>query len=172
MRSTFNKGDVIFRQGDAADSMFDILSGSVGIYVGYGTEHETQVTVLNAGDFLGEMGLIECYPRSATAVAMEDGTALQEIGEKEFSEYFNSRPMRLLTIMQQLSQRLRDRTDDYEGACRVLEGLKRIQPDNRSKTLMEMARELLDRYESVMNTAYEVDDTMYIPYAYIYQEHI
>ena len=172
MRSTFNKGDVIFRQGDAANSMFDILSGSVGVYMGYGTEHETQVTVLNAGDFLGEMGLIECYPRSATAVAMEDGTALQEIGEKEFSEYFNSRPVRLLTIMQQLSQRLRDRTDDYEGACRVLEGLKRIQPDNRSKTLMEMARELLDRYESVMNTAYEVDDTMYIHYAYIYQEHI
>ena len=103
MRSTFNKGDVIFRQGDAANSMFDILSGSVGVYMGYGTEHETQVTVLNAGDFLGEMGLIECYPRSATAVAMEDGTALQEIGEKEFSEYFNSRPMRLLTIMQQLS---------------------------------------------------------------------
>lgn len=172
MRSTFNKGDVIFRQGDDANEMFDVLSGSVGVYVNYGTENETKLTVLKNGDFLGEMGLIERYPRSATAVAMEDGTALQEIGEKEFSEYFNSRPMRLLTIMQQLSQRLRDRTDDYEDACRVLEGLKRIQPDNRSKTLMEMARELLDRYESVMNTAYEVDGTMYIPYAYIYQEHI
>ena len=172
MRSTFNKGDVIFQQGDDANEMFDVLSASVGVYVNYGTENETKLTVLKNGDFLGEMGLIERYPRSATAVAMEDGTALQEIGEKEFSEYFNSRPMRLLTIMQQLSQRLRDRTDDYEGACRVLEGLKRIQPDNRSKTLMEMARELLDRYESVMNTAYEVDDTMYIPYAYIYQEHI
>ena len=172
MRSTFNKGDVIFRQGDSADSMFDILSGSVGIYVGYGTEHENQLTILHAGDFLGEMGLIECYPRSATAVAMEDGTALQEIGEKEFAEYFNSRPVRLLAIMQQLSQRLRDRTDDYEAASRVLEGLKAIQPDNRSKTLMEKARELLACYESVMNAAYEVDDTMYIPYAYIYQEHI
>ena len=64
---TFNRGNVIFRQGDFAHGMYDILSGSVGIYVGYGTEHEVELNVLKAGDYLGEMGMIEVYPRSATA---------------------------------------------------------------------------------------------------------
>ena len=33
---TFNKGEIIFRQGDFAREMFDIVSGSVGVYVGHG----------------------------------------------------------------------------------------------------------------------------------------
>lgn len=42
----YKKGDVIFRQGDAADSMFVITWGTVGIYVDYGTERERKLTEL------------------------------------------------------------------------------------------------------------------------------
>ena len=35
---TFGKDQVIFREGDDARTMYDILSGKVGIYKGYGTE--------------------------------------------------------------------------------------------------------------------------------------
>ena len=152
MRSTFNKGDVIFRQGDDANEMFDVLSGSVGVYVNYGTENETKLTVLKNGDFLGEMGLIERYPRSATAVAMEDGTELREIGEKEFADFFSIQPERLLEIMRQISERLRARTEDYEGACLVLKGLKETEaePEKRSKSLLDKAKKLIDFYNNVM----------------------
>lgn len=171
---TFGKGEVIFRQGDSAESMFDILSGSVGIYVAHGTEEENRLTELQSGDFLGEMGLIECYPRSATAVALEDETVLQEIEEKEFAEYFKSRPVRLLGIMRQLSRRLRDRSEDYMAACRVLEGLKETQaePEKRSGMLLDKVRELLACYNRVMNAAYQTDNGTYIPYAFLYREHI
>ena len=111
---TFDKDSVIFRQGDFSHDMYDIISGSVGIYTDYGRENENRITVLHAGDFLGEMGLIEIYPRSATAVAMEDGTTLQVIGEKEFSDYFKTRSDRLLAIMRQLSHRLRDLTEAFD----------------------------------------------------------
>lgn len=149
---SFNKGDVIFKQGDYAKYMYDIVSGCVGVYVGYGTDNETQLTTLKAGEFLGEMGLIEAYPRSATAVAMEDGTELREIGEPEFDEYFKTQPERLLAIMRQLSERLRDRTADYEGACLVLKGLKETQnePKKRSSSLLERARALIAMYEDAM----------------------
>ena len=66
---TFNKDEIVFHQGDFAEGMFDIIAGSIGVFVGYGTDNEKQLTVLKSGDFLGEMGLIENYPRSATAVA-------------------------------------------------------------------------------------------------------
>ena len=152
--SSFNKGEIIFRQGDFADGMFDILSGSVGVYVNYGTEHETQLTTLGAGQFLGEMGLIEVYPRSATAVAMEDGTRLQEIGEAEFSDFFTNQPGRLLQIMRQLSKRLRERTEDYESACDVLENLKQTQddPEKRSESLVEKAKRLIEFYDEAMKS--------------------
>ena len=152
---TFKQGEVIFRQGDYAQCMYDIVSGSVGVYVAYGTAAETRLAVLKAGEFLGEMGMIEAYPRSATAVAMEDGTELREIGEVEFSEYFKTQPERLLAIMRQISERLRERTEDYEGACKVLDGLKATQgePEKRSASLLERAKKLMEFYNKVMKMA-------------------
>ena len=159
----YKKGEIIFKQGDYAEAMFDILTGSVGIYTAYGTENEKQLTVLDPGQFLGEMGVIEAYPRSATAVALEDGTKLQEIGEKEFSDYFLDKPERLLEIMRQLSSRLRDRTADYQNAVRTLDEMKQTKgtPDKRSKSLTERIREMLAMYDQAM--AAGAAEGLYIP---------
>ena len=117
---TLNRGDIIFREGDYAKTMFDIQSGSVGVYSHYGTEQEKQITVLTADEVLGEMGLIEAYPRSATAIALEDGTVLLEISEKELSDSFSKRPDKVLRIMRQLAARLRETNDKYNNACRAI----------------------------------------------------
>lgn len=148
----YHQGDVIFRQGDFARVMYDVLSGSVGIYVGYGTENEKELTVLHQGDFLGEMGVIESYPRSATAVALDDGTQLQEIEDREFSDFFNANPERLLLIMRQLSTRLRERTEDYRAACRTLDELQNTKgtPDKRSKSLLDRIKEFVLFYDEAM----------------------
>lgn len=164
---TYNSNDVIFRQGDFAESMFDITAGSVGIYIDYGTEDENRLAVLTAGQFLGEMGLIEKYPRSATAIALEDGTTLVEIDEKEFSDYFSTRSERLLEIMRQLSARLRSQTKDYEAACRILESLRqtRDEPEKRSKTLQSEVDELLESYNETMNMVNKyVGGSMFFPF--------
>ena len=106
---TYQNGEVIFRQGDFAHGMYNILKGSVGIYLDYGKPTEKKLSVLGVGEFLGEMGMIEVYPRSATAVAEEDDTQLREIDEKEFSDYFREDPTQLLAMMRQMSGRLRER---------------------------------------------------------------
>lgn len=167
---SFTKDELIFRQGDVSNVMYDILSGSVGIYTGYGTENETQLTVLKSGDFLGEMGMIEAYPRSATAVAMEDGTELKEIGISEFSEFFKEQPERLLAIMRQLSQRLRDRTEDYQAARVVLNNLEETQsePDKRSKSLLQKVKDYIAFYNRTMSTAYQSDYGTIIQDSYFY----
>ena len=54
----FKKGDVIFRQGDYSEVMYDIAKGKVGVFVDYETETAQQLAELKAGDFLGEMGMI------------------------------------------------------------------------------------------------------------------
>ena len=54
--------------------------------------------------------------------------------------------------MSQLSERLRERTEDYEGACIVLDSLKATQkaPEKRSRSLLERAKALVAFYNEVM----------------------
>ena len=143
----FKQGEVIFRQGDPGDSMYDIFSGRVGVYAAYGTPNEKLLTELKANEFFGEMGLLEKAPRSATVVALED-TAVYVIGEDDFNDYFIKQPEKALQIMRQLSQRLRRRTEDYLEACRavcdVLESEKQGKP--KSRKLMDKLNEIFDAY--------------------------
>lgn len=65
----FREGETIFTEGSASDSAYIIESGLIEIFVGSGNE-AVQLSVLGAGDIFGEMGLIDAYPRSASARAM------------------------------------------------------------------------------------------------------
>ena len=163
---TFNRDEVIFRQNDFADSMYDILSGSVGIYIAYGTEDENRLAVLKAGHTLGEMGLIDMAPRSATAVALEDGTVLAQISEKEFAAYFDDKPERLLEIMRQLSTRVRNQTKDYEAARRFLDSMLATRPEKRSPSLKKEVKRLLDSYNDTMNLVNKyAGSSMFYPFS-------
>ena len=116
---TLKKGEIIFKQGDASTCMYDIHWGKVGVYANYGTPEEKQLTVLEADQFFGEMGMIEGSPRSATVVALENGTMVQEITAEMFEEYFKTKPVKVLMIMQNMSRRLRGLTKDYLEVCRT-----------------------------------------------------
>lgn len=140
---TYAKGDIIFRQGDTAAVMYDIISGKVGIFSGYQTEQEEKVAELAAGQVFGEMGMIEIYPRSATAVALEDGVVLAEIGEADLNAYFKGKPDQLLQLMRQLSERLRETTKKYVDVCGTVS--RNRQAEEREEKQPELLQEM-DRY--------------------------
>ena len=119
-KKVYKADTVIFRQGDAGCRMYDILEGSVGIYMNYGKPEQKLLATLREGAYFGEMALIDETTRSATAVVLESGTQLAEISPKDFASYFESRPATVLGIMQQLSRRIRDLTRDYLGACKTV----------------------------------------------------
>ncbi len=158
----FKNGDVIFRQGDPGDCMYDIFSGRVGIYTAYGAPEEKLIAELKAGEFFGEMGLLDKAPRSATVVALED-TLVYVINESDFNEFFMKQPEKALQIMRQLSQRLRKRTEDYIEACRavheVIENEKQGKP--RSKKLSEKLSEIFDLYSQFDQMHGGLDVTWY-----------
>lgn len=64
-------GQVIFAEGDLGDAMFFIAAGGVRIEKQTGADAASRKTlaVLEAGDYFGEMSLLDRQPRSATAVA-------------------------------------------------------------------------------------------------------
>ena len=82
----FRNGEVIFKQGDNAGSFYQVAAGKVGIYLAYGKEDELKLTEVEKGQYFGEMGVIETYPRSATAVAIEDDTRVVEIAGDEINK--------------------------------------------------------------------------------------
>jgi CRP-like cAMP-binding protein len=65
--------ETIFRQGDPSDCMYRIESGKVGIFTDYGGSSQAKIAELSAGQFLGEMGLLDKAPRSASAISLSDG---------------------------------------------------------------------------------------------------
>lgn len=74
----YRPGESVFRQGEIGVGMYIIVSGSVNIYVEELEANSNQmstslVTQLNAGDFFGELALVENESRrSASASANED----------------------------------------------------------------------------------------------------
>ena len=116
---TFAAYQIIFNQGDFPVSMFNIEKGKVGIYAKYGTDEQKEIAVLCAGEIVGEMGMLEVYPRSATAVALEDDTVLTEVSEDDLSSFFKDKPEKLLGIMKQLSRRIRETNAKYLNVCKV-----------------------------------------------------
>ena len=71
----FNPGDLILQEGDESQVVYEILSGEVEIF----SDVENQSVVLGtvkSGEFLGEMGIIDDQPRSASARAKTDVMAV------------------------------------------------------------------------------------------------
>lgn len=130
----FEAGDVIFREGQFALTMYEITAGTVGIFANYGSTGERQLATLGEGEFFGEMGLAECYPRSATAVALEAGTTVCEIDSDEFASYFQDRPETVLTIMRAMSARLRETNARYLEAREAIHDAVEAERSGKKKS--------------------------------------
>ena len=118
--SEFNKGDIIFRKGESGQTMYEIRSGSVGIYLNYKEPDQKLLVVKQAGEFFGEIALIEDRPRTATAVSMEEMTKLREISINGFPNYVKSRTDVLKPIMDAMSFRFKMQRKMYFEACETL----------------------------------------------------
>ena len=78
----YNAGDIILKEGDPSDFAYKIVSGEVEVF----TDFEGQTVILGvmkAGEFLGEMGIVDGQPRSASARARKKAT-LMIFERKEF----------------------------------------------------------------------------------------
>lgn len=123
---TFRNGEILFNEGDLGRNMYKLLSGSVGVYANYGAPEEKQLTTLKPGAYLGEMAVIEAAPRSATAVALEDGTTLAEIDGNALDGLIREDGEELYGILRHLSSRLRELSGDYAELCGTLRELGRL----------------------------------------------
>jgi CRP/FNR family transcriptional regulator, cyclic AMP receptor protein len=100
----FAAGATIFSQGDSADRMYVVSSGSVTLSID-GRLLET----LGPGGLFGEMAVIEREPRSGTAVA-ECDTTLVGIDKRRFWFLVQETPYFAEIVMKVMASRLRRET--------------------------------------------------------------
>jgi CRP/FNR family cyclic AMP-dependent transcriptional regulator len=98
---SFVAGDIIFREGEAADELFVVKEGQVEI-----RRNGRVLENLGENDLFGEMALIDGAPRSASAVACT-AVELIPITEKQFLYLVDEVPFFALTVMRVLARRLR-----------------------------------------------------------------
>lgn len=67
----FEKGKLIFAQGDKGDALYGITSGRVRIFTADDKGHEVILNVLRPGEAFGEIALLDGLPRTASALAVE-----------------------------------------------------------------------------------------------------
>jgi CRP-like cAMP-binding protein len=109
----FPAGTVLFREGDAGREMYVVHAGSVTITKRVG-EVEKILTRLGAGEFLGEMAILNNKPRSATAVCAEDSKLLV-IDAKTFETMLRSNVEISLRLIKKLADRLAEANEQIEN---------------------------------------------------------
>jgi MFS family permease len=75
---SFAAGSVLLREGDVASDLLVLSEGTVVVYAG---KPAVELRRLTAPDFLGEIGLLQGRPRTATVQAVTDVAAFRVPGE-------------------------------------------------------------------------------------------
>ncbi|MEE9501319.1 MAG: cyclic nucleotide-binding domain-containing protein [Candidatus Aminicenantaceae bacterium] len=102
----YNDGDVIIRQGEAGDCMYEILEGTVEV-LREKNGQEVCLAVLSKGDFFGEMAIFEREVRSATVRAMGEVRAMT-IDKKTLLRRISGDPSLAFRIVEKMANRIRE----------------------------------------------------------------
>jgi len=108
----FKPGAVIFRQGEAGDSLHAIVEGAVRIDFVAPGGNETTMVVLGPGECFGELAILDGRPRSANAVAAQPTKTLVVMRD-EFIRWLADKPKAALLLLETLSLRLRSTNDAF-----------------------------------------------------------
>ncbi|CAO81264.1 ATP-binding protein [Candidatus Cloacimonas acidaminovorans] len=113
-RIKFKKGESIITEHSLSDNLFFISKGKVEIDKDLSNPDIpfTQLSTLEAGDFFGEMGIIEDSTRSASVVATED-VELMVIPREAFSDMLFAYPIIMLNLTKVISSRLRNTNERF-----------------------------------------------------------
>jgi CRP-like cAMP-binding protein len=107
-RRTYAADEEIVREGTTGTALYVLLSGRARV-----ERDGTELGHLGAGDFFGELALIEEHPRSATVVATEESDCLL-FPAWEFTALLEEHPELAVPIMRELIVRLHRR--EHHGA--------------------------------------------------------
>ena len=132
VKRRFRRGEIIVEHGKKSNALFILLTGRARVLTSDSRGREVILAVLQPGDYVGEMSLIDNEPHSAT-VRAEVQTDMLILGRAEFARCLPENSSLSYAIMRGLVQRLR-------SADRQIESLALLDVYGRvARTLLDMA---------------------------------
>lgn len=113
-RVAFERGDVLFRQGDMGDAAYILIEGSAEVLVN-SPRGEIRVARLGQNDIVGEIAILIDVPRTAT-VRAETGLVTLRVSKELFFRLVTEFPQIAVEIMRELAHRLEATTEQLRIA--------------------------------------------------------
>ncbi len=144
---------ILFQEGDAGDTFYMIYAGKVEIFSGTGEDEQT-LNVLDAGEWFGELALIDDQPRSGTARTLK-ASVLITLPKQEFLWLVTKYPLSLFIIVSAIQHTLRERDHAYRAEAELraeqlqqlystsLDITRHLERDQALSAIRERAVELL-----------------------------
>jgi CRP/FNR family cyclic AMP-dependent transcriptional regulator len=130
----YRRGQLLFVEDDPGESLLILRKGAVSVFRTASSGERALLSVVRPPGTLGEVSLLDGAPRSASAEALEDTTALA-LSRSAFLELVHAQPRTLDAVMRSfgaLVRRLTDQTADHvflDLAGRVAKTLVRLAGD-------------------------------------------
>lgn len=123
----YHAGDIILKEGDPSNVVYKIVSGNVEVF----KEHDGQTIVLGVmkpGEFLGEMGVVDDEPRSASARAKNQVSMLM-YNEAEFFHLISRDGSSAEQMILRLCERVRRLSRKLAEATVAMQATQQIQEE-------------------------------------------
>ena len=112
-RRRLEKGNIVFKEGAPADSLYVVLSGSVKIFINDETGKEVILDTKTVGQYFGEM-MLDHRPRSASILTLED-SEFGVISREDFKTFLRKYPdaaekviLNLIHVTRGMNERTRE----------------------------------------------------------------
>jgi sigma-B regulation protein RsbU (phosphoserine phosphatase) len=108
---TYPVGTILFREGDPGECFYILLAGVVEIVKAMDTPNERVLAHRSAGEFIGEMGLLNRDGLRTASGRVEEEVELWEMTHQDFEALLHRVPALAYEMLRVLSTRLRDAND-------------------------------------------------------------
>ena len=100
------KNTIVINQDDETDSLYVILSGSVKVFISGEDGREVVLNHQGAGEYFGEMALIDRQPRAASVMTLEP-SRFMIISRGDFMQCLSRNPKIALNLIEPMTRRIR-----------------------------------------------------------------
>jgi serine phosphatase RsbU (regulator of sigma subunit) len=140
----------LFEEGDQGEHFYVVADGEIQVIKASGTPNERTLAVRSAGDFIGELSLINPAGRRMACVRSSTGARLWRLSRADFDEVIQANPLIAYQMVRELSRRLttaheltiRDLQEKNREISQAYDELKAAQDQLVEKERIERELEL------------------------------
>lgn len=134
---SYPTNSILINEGDNTDSLYVVMEGEVKVYASDESGKEVILNMLGAGEYFGELALVDEEPRSASVKTMQP-TRVMIIAKQDFKKALADHPDMAYNLIQSLTRQVRTLTNNVKSLA-LMDVYGRV-----AHTLLDLATKMED----------------------------